>query len=237
MIVLLILVVLVAGCSSSPTAPTPIAAVPAPVPTPTPTPVPTPTPNAFLSDPRFDRAFYRQFALNGFESPSNLAPLRRQSVAPLIYLYTVDDAGAPIDARTLDATAAAIETVAGALTGRFGVEGIERGTGPTNTVAHRVTVRWGAQPNGDICGRVDAVGGRLIMLYPKTPGCQCGAITMRPQTVKHEMGHILGYWHTNAPSDLMYISAPAGTCDKQPSARELFHAQVAYSMPIGSLEP
>lgn len=224
-----------AACSgASPTAPTPLpppVVVVPPVVTP-----PAPPRNPLLDDPRFDRAFYRQFALNGHEAPNALQPLRRLTEAPRIYLRTIDDAGAAIDTATLNATAAALESTAGTLTGVFGVAGLERGTESREGQRGWITVRWSAEPSPDrFCGYGVYAGDR-ITLYPRTPGCRCaGGPAVRLKTVRHEFGHVLGFYHTDSPNDLMFSGGQA--CDMQPSAREVFHATVAYQMPVGSLEP
>jgi hypothetical protein len=51
----------------------------------------------------FDLKFYWQFVRNGLDSTA-LQPIRRWTRNPSVYLRTVDEAGAPIDAETLDAT-------------------------------------------------------------------------------------------------------------------------------------
>lgn len=228
----------IAGCNSSPTAPTPnppVTSVPPPVVVAPPPVVVTPPPVLFPpNDARFDLTFYRQFVHNALETP--LQPLRRQPEAPRIYLRTVYDNGAPIDPITLDHTAAALINTAGALTGVFGLAGLERGTDTRQGQRGWITVRWSDRTDVNACGTA-AVGGGLIMLYPRN-NCRCPghAAIMEMATIKHELGHALGYWHTDNVNDLMYRQS-FGECDKVPSAREVYHAALAYTRPIGSLAP
>ena len=238
-------VVFVAACNGNgPTAPTPppIVNVPPVVVTPPPPPIivpPTPPPPAFPpNDPRFNMTFYRQFVHNELERPEQLQPLRRQTQAPRIYLRTVDEAGAPMDVMTLNQTASALENVAGSLTGVFGLAALERGTETRQGQAGWITVRWSAVPElinegrSSVCGRA-AVGGDLITLYPRSPGCRCpGGPAVVLSTVKHELGHSLGFWHTDAREDLMYRSL--SSCDHNPSEREKYHAAIAYTRQIGT---
>ena len=242
--VILASLIVVAGCSSptapTPTPPPPVVVVPPVVTPPVVTPPVTPAPPALpTSDPRFNLAFYRMLVHNALES-TTLEPLRRQRQAPRIYLRTVDDGGAPMDAFTLDQTAAAIESTTGSLTGAFGVAGIQRGTETREGQSGWITVRWSnvaemVNSRTSVCGR-GAVGGDVMTLYPRSPGCRCpGGPAVVLSTVKHELGHVLGFWHSDNREDLMFRNYSA--CDQQPSEREKYHAAVAYTMPIGSLAP
>src|SRR4026208_704588 len=141
---LVILAVLLVGCSS-PTSPTPQPVVVMTPPVVVAPPVtPAPAANPLLSDPRFDRNFYRLFALGTLEY--SMQPLRRQTQAPRVYLRTIDDNGGTIDAVSLDQTAAALLNNAGEMTGVFGLAGLEQGTNTRQGRTGWITVRWSAEP-------------------------------------------------------------------------------------------
>lgn len=228
------LVLSLAGCSGSPTAPSPAPTTPPVVVVPpVVTPPVAPAQNPLLSDPRYSASFYRDFALGA--SQGGPYGLRRLTQAPRIYLRTVDDAGKAIDAFTLNETAAALINVAGSLTGAFGLAGLEQGTSTKEGQPGWVTVRWSDKPS-QYCG-FGYYAGDLMILYPQTAGCRCsGGPQVRLKTIKHELGHVLGFYHTDSPDDLMYTGSQS-TCDKNPSDREILHAKIAYSQPLGSLDP
>ena len=49
------------------------------------------------------------------------------------------------------------------------------------------------------------------------------------------MGHALGFFHTSSTDDLMFNTVRV--CDGAVSSRERLHAAIAYSRPIGNVDP
>lgn len=229
----LLVVVLIATCipSASPAAPIPTA------PTPSLPATVTATGHALSSD--FDLAFYRQLVRNGFDAPTHLEPLRRWTTNPRVYLRIVDDAGAPIDSKTLDSTEATIrETIPMWTAGTLTAATVERGTDTRLGADGWLTVSWPSVPGpGGICGAADVgrPGGGIMLYYKSGCGCAGGPVT-RPRTVRHEIGHAMGFWHTDSAADLMAGIGVAG-CDARPSPRELAHAAIAYHRPVGNTDP
>lgn len=239
------------GCSSpTPTAPTPMAVTPAPVVTATmvtpPVNTPAPAANPLLSDPRYSASFYRMFALGSKDLGGNTAPLRRHLSPIQFYVMTVDNQGNAIDSKTLDATAAALINTTPIWNGGMGIRGLTYGTAqpapvgclncaPDPALEHNISVKWDGTTTNGLCAQSD-IAGNTITVYLRTANCSCLGLAVAPVIIKHELGHAMGYWHTDNPLDVMGASG-TNTCDLNPSEREQFHARLAYSQPNGSKEP
>ena len=187
----------------------------------------------------FDLKFYRQLVRDDVDSPGVLRQLRRWTQAPNIYLRTIDDSGRAIDAATLDSTEAVIRQTTPLWTGgRFGVGIVERGTDTRQAVAGWITVIWISSPEyGEkYCGRAEvAVSGGAIELYARG-SCRCaGAPLVGPAVVRHELGHALGFFHSDSSQDVMWNKGVY--CNEPLSARELYHAAIAYARPVGNADP
>lgn len=189
--------------------------------------------NPLLSDPRFSLAFYRMFVLGN----SSFTTVQRFTANVHVYLRTIQNDGTPIDPVMLDL----VETRARLIVpqwsgGTVSVADITRGTGTGPNIGITVFWKGPVDPASLTCG-VSNVFTNFVELYlPRNGVCGCnGTNALAPSTIDHEFGHAMGYWHTDAPSDVMYPQLVA--CDLPLSAREAFHARVAYSEPVGSTDP
>ena len=181
----------------------------------------------------FEPGFYRAFLQNGFEAPDNLEAIRILQSPLRIYLKTHDDSGRAIDAATLDSTERVLIDSARIWSGgTFGINEVARGTASREKVAGWITVKWAGAPSGQRCGRSTiGLDGGFIELN-SSGACSCGSGSLiYPRLVRHELGHAMGYYHTDSPTDVMYgntISSDA--CDLLPSDRERRHARIAHSI-------
>ena len=181
---------------------------------------------------RFEPAFYRAFVQNGFEAPQSLEPIRLLRGPLRVYVQTHDNGGRAVDAATLDATERTLIEAARIWSGdTFGVVGVTRGAGSRETVPGWITVKWSGAPPAGSCGRSTVgVDGGFIELNV-SGACSCGAATgVFPRLIRHELGHAMGYYHTDHPDDVMYgRSITSAQCYALPSERERLHARLAHA--------
>lgn len=189
----------------------------------------------------FDLAYYRKLLRDGTVKPYNLEPLHRWTRDPRIYLRTVDNTGAPVDNGMLDMAEAVIrDGVPRWTSGQLHVASLERGHDSRENVEGFVTVKWSAVPASGVCGQTpvgDERGG-VLELFIRGANCRCagGPYAVGAAVVRHEVGHLIGLWHTDELDDLM-SSASITQCEKMPTARELLHAAILYRRPVGNVDP
>jgi hypothetical protein len=178
--------------------------------------------------------FYRAFVQNGYESPDHLEPIRLLQRPLRVYLRTVDNARGAIDTETLDLTERILNQSAWIWSGdTFGVIEVVRGAGTQEKIPGWITVKWSNASSGGACGHstVGVDGG--FIEFNASGDCSCGtAARIYPRLIRHELGHAMGYYHTDDAADVMYgrpISSDA--CDVMPSDRERRHAKFAHQLP------
>jgi hypothetical protein len=181
-----------------------------------------------ISHAGFDMALYRALVRNSLES-STLEPLRRWTRSPNVYLQTTG-----IDTATLTMVESVIRESVPLWTNGLQVGSVEGGTGTREGQAGWMTVKW-TESSDNHCGvaQIGLEGGWLELRT--TAGCGCNGWMARPSTVRHELGHAMGFYHTDQPTDVMHASDRS--CDKPITAREAAAAAVAYRRPVGNVDP
>ena len=181
-----------------------------------------------------ESGFFQAFLQNGFESPARLEPIRVLKGPLRIYLRSQDDAGRTIDDDTLSVTERILRDSATIWSGEtFGVDEFARGIGTREKIPGWITVKWRSAPQDDRCGRSTVgIDGGFIEFNLSRP-CSCGSlVNLYPRLIRHELGHAMGYYHTDSIDDVMYgQSIPADACDVLPSNRERRHARIAHGAP------
>jgi hypothetical protein len=184
--------------------------------------------------PPFSLEFYRQFVRGTKEDPSQ--PLRRWTVPPSIYLAATDGAGRPLPpsdvAMIRDTTRDAVRQLTGLTVAAF-ESGVEAREPKQDWIVIDIV-----RSDPEACGR-SSVGlnpGHITFSYGLCRYAACGTATLIPETVAHEIGHAMGFYHHDAVG-IMNPDRDRNCKNFRFSDQELFHAAIAYQRPPGNIEP
>ena len=188
--------------------------------------------------PPFSMDYYRQLVRNSFEELEGLRPLRRWIRTPSFYLDTRNPrTGAALLASEIaDIERAVRESVPQLTGGQFSVGVFEAAEAPFTPRADFIEIVIVYEPESGFCGDalVAANPGRIRINYGDRCRTRCGAFA--PEVVAHEVGHAMGFWHTQAQG-LMHPTVNVTCGPIRFSDLERHHTRIAYSRPQGNMDP
>jgi len=186
----------------------------------------------------FSLPYYREFVRNGFDAPASLEPLRRWTSAPNFYINTFNPRTSnPLEAAELALVIRAIQEAVPQLTGSTISAGtIESGNGPRDPKLGVINVHFVYEPTSEYCGYayVAANPGDVTINYDRCANV-CGSLKVTPETVAHEIGHAMGFWHTSGDG-IMSPSRPRRCANVDFAPQERLHARLAYLRPPGNTD-
>lgn len=182
----------------------------------------------------FSLDFYRQLVRNSTETPTALQPLRRWNESPRFYMRTVEEGtGRAVEPEVLAFVHEWLGRAVPMWTG-WPTPVIETGPDGRPDQAGWIRVVF-IRTNERFCGRA-FVGRNPGLITFTLDVCDCGSRKVPPDTIVHEVGHALGFWHVRDRQHVMYPIDPGGCRPSEISPLEKHHATIAYRRLAGSTD-
>jgi hypothetical protein len=182
----------------------------------------------------FSLDFYRQLVRNATRTPEDLEPLLRWTTAPKFYMRTVEEGTArPVEAEVLALVQEWLLLGVSMWTG-WTVPTFESGPEARGSQAGWIRVVF-IRSDEPFCG-TSFVGRNPGLITLALDVCDCGSRKVPPDTILHEVGHALGFWHVADRRSVMYPIDPGGCRPAELSAAEKHHAAIAFRRPNGSTD-
>lgn len=184
----------------------------------------------------FSLDLYRHIVRNGLESPTGLRPISHWTAAPNVFIKTTDHLGDPIPQPELDSLLAIVPRVIPLWSGeKLGVATLDIGSVLPPARAGWITIEFTSDVPQTFCG-FSTIGSNPGRIRLRPGSCRCGGLgIVNPLLVSHEIGHAMGYFHTN--SSLAMNPNPVCSANPDPTATERLLARVMYSRHNGNTDP